>query len=236
MTRKSAARRRATHSLVAGVDGWSKGWVAVVLQQGRFEEALQGPTFPGLLLRLQAASVIAVDIPIGPPDFGRRPADDAARRYLGRRGPCVFDVPARQVLEAPTYAAARNLSSSRFGRGLSVQSYALGTKILEVDACARGDPRIIEVHPEVSFAALAGQALKEKKKSWNGQMRRRQLLADEGITLPGDLGDAGLVPADDLLDAAAAAWTALRYSRGKARPLPEDTLADSPERQVAIWR
>jgi hypothetical protein len=38
--------------------------------------------------------------------------------------------------------------------------------------------------------------------------------------LPDQLEDAGTVPPDDLLDAAAAAWTAWRVATGKAEVLP----------------
>jgi Protein of unknown function (DUF429) len=49
---------------------------------------------------------------------------------------------------------------------------------------------------------------------------RRQLLAEAGICLPDDLGSAGEKAApDDVLDAAAAAWTALRVLRNQ-RPSP----------------
>src|ERR1022692_348335 len=47
---------------------------------------------------------------------------------------------------------------------------------------------------------------------------RRHLLADAGIVLAGNLGIAGeRAGVDDVLDAAAAGWTALRVARGQAR-------------------
>ncbi|GAA1817197.1 hypothetical protein GCM10009835_41460 [Planosporangium flavigriseum] len=50
---------------------------------------------------------------------------------------------------------------------------------------------LYEVHPEVSFQAMAGKALPHPKHTWAGGSLRRRLLADAGIDLPGDLGDAG---------------------------------------------
>jgi predicted RNase H-like nuclease len=114
---------------------------------------------------------------------------------------------------------------------LSAQSFALGKKILEVEGCL--EERVFEVHPEVSFAALARRQLLHSKRSWNGQMERRQLLAMAGIELPDDLV-AGQVAADDVLDAAVAAWSAARKARGAAATLPPDPpLQDG--RPVAIW-
>ncbi len=88
----------------------------------------------------------------------------------------------------------------------------------------------------MSFAALAGEPLPERKKTWAGQARRRRLLAAAGITLPDDLGPSGVVPPDDLLDAAAAAQTAARFARGEAEPLPVDPDRDDSGRPIALWR
>jgi predicted RNase H-like nuclease len=157
---------------------------------------------------------VAVDIPIGIPLEGIRPADVAARAFLAGRASAVFSTPIRAVLEAPDYAAARVV-----GPSTSAQAYALRRKILEVDALAPTDGRVYEVHPEVSFRALRQEWLPPKK-TWNGQAVRRSALASVGIVLPDDLGPAGAVPADDVLDAAAAGWSAGRISRGEAETLP----------------
>jgi hypothetical protein len=46
-------------------------------------------------------------------------------------------------------------------------------------------------------------------------MHRRALLARHGIVLPDEItGAVGGIAVDDILDAAAAAWSALRYARG----------------------
>jgi len=134
--------------------------------------------------------------------------------------------PPREALLAPTYADARRLLPS-----LSAQSYALRRKILEVDAALTD--RIFEVHPEVSFATLAGAHLLHPKRTWNGLMERRRLLAEAGIELPADLPGCDAA-ADDVLDAAAVAWTAARKARGEARTLPAEPPLTGG-RAVAIW-
>ena len=162
---------------VAGVDACRGGWVAVVVDAGQFADSLSAPTFVQLLGRLQDARAVGVDHPIGLPSESVRAADVAARAFVGRRRSCVFPTPPRPALVAATYAEARGVLPS-----LSAQSFALGKKILEVEACL--EERVFEVHPEVSFAALAGRPLRRSKRSWNGQMERRQLLASAGIELP----------------------------------------------------
>jgi predicted RNase H-like nuclease len=93
---------------------------------------------------------------------------------------------------------------------------------------------LFEAHPEVSFRTMAGEPLAHAKKTWAGQARRRELLAKQGIVLPDSLGPAGQAPPDDVLDAAAVAWTAHRMATGTAGSYP-----DPPEIQdgarIAIW-
>jgi integrase len=57
--------------------------------------------------------VIAVDIPIGLPDAGRRQAGVLARKLVGPLWAPVFMTPVRPALEAPDYASAAGLSRLR---------------------------------------------------------------------------------------------------------------------------
>lgn len=220
---------------VAGVDATKKGWVAVIADESGFREALVVQSIADLTPELGDLAVIAIDIPIGLPSKGKRKADIAARKFVGPRRSSVFTTPPRAVIEAPTYAEARDIATRRFGYGVSAQAYALAPKILEVDAVAQVDDRIIEAHPEVSFRALAGRDLRHSKRTWNGQMERRRLLAGSGITLPDRFSEAGDVPVDDVLDAAVCAWTAARYASGEAGRLPEpDDIGD--DRRLGMIR
>lgn len=222
---------------VAGVDGCPKGWIAIVLENGRFARAEFSPTFAELLTNLTDAKVIAVDIPIGLPDGPEpRVADIEARKILGKRGSSVFATPPRAVLKAASFPEANALSKKRFGRGISAQSYALRKKILEVDACAATDDRIYEVHPEVSFSEMNGEPIAYPKKSWHGQPSRLRLLANAGITIPEDLGPVGSIPPDDIIDAAAAAWSAVRIASGTANRVGEPVPFAQPNEQAGyIW-
>jgi len=102
---------------------------------------------------------VAVDIPIGLPDTGRRRADVQARQAVGGRRSAVFLTPVRAAL-----------------------------------------------------------------------------LAAAGITLTADLGPAGRVAGvDDVLDAAAAAWTARRVAAGHAVSLPSPPETYSDGLPCAIW-
>jgi predicted RNase H-like nuclease len=214
--------------LVAGVDGYRKGWVAVSLDPSGDVQVSTHATFSEVLsLRAQ---VIAVDIPIDPPGLGARPTDAAARAFVGgSRASSVFPTPPRAALEARTFAEAAEIARTITGKGISQQAFALGRKILEVHALAEVDERVIEMHPEVSFCELAGGQLLESKHTPEGLDRRRALLAEAGIRPPGAFPG---VPEADLLDAAVGAWTAARYSAGKAEPVPPAHEG----RLGAIWR
>src|SRR5256714_261142 len=207
--------------LTLGVDAARGGWIAVVLEDGSFVDALLERRFPALLGRCVEAVVVGVDVPIGLPEVGsRRRADVAARAVAGARRSSVFFTPPRIALEAATYGEARAAAP-----GVSAQGWALKAAILDVDRVR--DPRVREVHPEVSFAVLAGEPLAFAKRTWNGQRERLRLLAGAGIELPGRL-DAGLVRADDVLDAAIAAWSANRIARGEHVTFPADPLQGEP--------
>ena len=68
-------------------------------------------------------------------------------------------------------------------------------------------------------------------------MQRRSLLAEQGVIIPDVLeGAAGKLPPDDLLDAAAAAWTAHRFETGQAQSLGAPTPDGKPNRHAGrIW-
>ena len=213
--------------LVAGVDGYRKGWVAVSLDPSGDVEVSTHVTFTEVLsLR---ARVIAVDIPIDPAGLGVRTTDAGARAFVGaNRASSVFPTPPREALAARTFAEANEIARTITGKGISQQAFALGRKILEVHALAEVDERVIEMHPEVSFRELAGEPVLESKHTAAGLAKRRELLAAAGIALPGAVPG---VPEADLLDAAAGAWTAARYSRGDAEAFPPEHR----NRLGAIW-
>ena len=222
-----------------GVDACKTGWIGIALSQG----TLSAHAAAGIGDLVEDASsggplaVIAIDIPIGLPGTGRRQADLLVRKAVGPRWASVFVTPGRPALEASDYASAAALSLRLAGEGISRQAFGLQAKILQVDRWVRQTPhRVVEVHPEASFAQLAGAPLQSPKSTWAGIARRRQLLAGAGIVLPEDLGLAGEKAAvDDVLDAAAAAGTALRVVCDQARPPPEPPDLFSDGLASAIW-
>jgi predicted RNase H-like nuclease len=87
------------------------------------------------------------------------------------------------------------------------------------------ESRVIESHPEVSFAAMADAVLPPKK-SAPGVAGRIAALAP-WIDATAALATApATVPVDDALDALACAWTAERFVRGIHESLGDGTRDD----------
>lgn len=258
-----------------GVDGCRAGWVVATsdlvdaggppLSMPTFSIAR---TFADLLSALAGVrALVAVDMPIGlasgaPHDDARRRVDGAARAFLGRRrASSVFSAPCRPTLGAATYREACELEvgARGSGLGLSQQSYRIISKIREVDAAIQpdhqkpigmgADVRVREVHPEVTFAVLAGAG-----QPGHGMAHsKRRCTACRGAACPGESdrllllrpfvsdfeprtvqarlvrdyrGEArrggAVVGCDDVVDAVACLVSAYRIATGQALTLPYD--------------
>jgi len=208
---------------VLGVDGCRGGWVGALLVGDRVELVV-GDTITALVSTVRVAPVvIGIDIPIGLPDAGPRLADVAARRELpvGRKS-SVFPTPVRAAVSAATWQEANESNRRATGKGLSHQGFNLCRKIAEVDAWVCSGPRVtvLEVHPEVSFAAMGADTVPSKKRL-EGRGIRLAALRDAGLRLP-NVARTPTYDVDDVLDACAVAWTARRHLRGESRTVPED--------------
>lgn len=222
---------------VVGVDACRRGWIALEL----WESGQMAAHFVSRIGDLEQVApeceVVAIDIPIGLPEVGRRPADESARVAVGARRNSVFYTPPRSALAAATHSEGTQLAAAATGFGMSQQAYALRTKIFEVEAWIPGAPGIVaEVHPEVSFTEMLGFPPTASKKSWQGMVERYRALAAAGIYLDELTGVASVAASvDDMLDAGAAAWTARRMLLGEARTLPDSPPDSDDGRPVAIW-
>ena len=217
---------------VLGVDGASTGWVGV-----RWDGVTPVPLFhtslAGLCDLAGAIHVVAVDMPILLGADGPRRCDTEARPLLGPRRSSLFAPPVEGALELPTYVAANEWSKQTTGRGISKQAWMLTPKIREVrELSATTDLPLYETFPELSFRAMnRDQPLSHAKRTWTGMATRVGLLLAVGIDLPVDAGPAGSVAADDMIDAGALAWSAMRIATGRGCCVPVDAAPSEP----SIW-
>jgi len=222
---------------VVGVDGCAAGWVAVTLRPGHPAAAVVSVAVAATLDGLPLAGVTGIDMPLGLLAAGWRDADTLARRALGRRGVTVFPVPPRPVWECQTYTEANRTCRDLTGKGFSIQAWGLRRKIAEAEEYRRQavtapcPVQLYEVHPELSFTALAGAPLPDSKHTRVGLTIRRELLAKAGITLPAKVSGAG---ENDLLDAAAVAWSARRIAAGQAITMTNPAQRADDGTEIAI--
>jgi predicted RNase H-like nuclease len=226
---------------IAGVDGCRAGWfVALVEFRGGTsrEQHRIVTSFREVLDLDPKPTIIAVDIPIGlleEPSAGGRECDREARRLLGTpRRSSVFPPPTRPALASATYEEAQG-----FGAGMSRQAFGILPKIREVDQLMtpEGQERVREIHPELCFYGLAGHPMRHKKKSTEGKAERLGALQDHFSGIERALGafPRSQVASDDVLDAYAAAWTALRIAENAARRIPPRPPIDAKGLRMEMW-
>jgi predicted RNase H-like nuclease len=232
--------------VVLGVDGRRGGWAVAEVRTatdgekaGRARRAsvrwhtIAGQDADGFTAVLDLATVvgadaIGVDCPIGLPRSAWRPCDLAAKTLLGRASARVFLAPPREVLAAADYAQARIIARRLLaGKGVSAQTYGLRRIVLALDDALTARPRrpevarVVEVHPELSFMALAGRSPGDPLPSKHTDGGRAVRLSTLGRwCTPSSLRAAP--DGDDHLDALAAAWSARRWADGAADVLGGD--------------
>jgi predicted RNase H-like nuclease len=187
---------------------------------------------------LPLTGIVGIDMPLGLVAEGWRAADLLARRALGRRGATVFAIPPRLVWQQEGYAEANRTCRELTGKGLSAQAWGLRRKLLDADGfrCSRqaaeAGVQLYEVHPELSFAAMAGGVpVADSKHSPAGLAARRALLAQAAITVPPRVAGAA---DNDLLDAVAVAWSARRIAAGTAVALTDPAQRADDGTPIAI--
>jgi predicted RNase H-like nuclease len=224
--------------IAVGLDGFSKGWVAV-----RINGAKRELSFLKSITELSALTFdrAGIDMPIGLPQCGLRDCDLQARALLRPHASRVFTGARRGLWDYPSHAEANRVLKSRGEAGVSIQLWNLGPKILEADALI--DPRlqrnIREAHPELVFLRLNFGRPLPAKSTAEGVALRIRLLRREGFA---DIRQwiaversGTAAKADDILDACAVAIAARDF--GKANVLPRDGAAPMDARglKMQIW-
>ena len=241
-------KREGTMTWAAGADGCKGGWIVVLrnTRSGQIKSELV-ERITEVLEWKSRPKVLSIDIPIGLLDHavpGGRDCDRAARVLLGQpRATSVFSPPARSVLKAKTPEEAHRLNkdSGPDAPGLPKQAFALFEKIREVDRFLSRSPRIrvVEVHPELCFYEMNRQRpVVEPKKTAAGRKRRIRLLEGAWRRKLSEIIESRPrgVGRDDIIDAMAACWTAVRVMTGDALQLPAEPCRDSRGLRMEIFR
>lgn len=203
----------------AGIDRRRGGWIVAESHGARIELWSTTGTVDAVE-RLAAHDAVAIDMPIALVTHGRRCAEAELRSALGASARSVFTSPTRAAVEATSQAEATVLNRANGGPGISSQAFGLFASIRELRAALAGDGNLHwwETHPETAFAVMNDAVPLAGKRSALGvaqrldRLRRRFSNLDDVL-----LGAPPGVPIDDVLDALAALWSALRIADGSAR-------------------
>lgn len=231
---------------MVGVDGCRGGWLVAraVAEPFGLVGVTVHPDLAEVIADVSArrTRLVAVDMPIGLPDRGRRACDDQARAALGPRRASVFPAPVRAALGAQDHADAVRRSRAVDGRGLSVQTWGLIPRIAELDERLAAAPvwvrsRVVESHPELALATLAGAPMRHPKRTVAGRRERLAVLrrwASRAWTQPSAVPRGAA--ADDVLDAIALAVRAAQWL-GDGPPPVElgDGSLDARGHPMRIW-
>ena len=219
-----------------GLDGFARGWVAVLVDGDRRELSFHPDIADALRCSFDRAGI---DIPIGMGDDGARACDVLAREKLRPHASRVFTGARRWLWQDFDDPDKANQEATRRGQSrASRQLWHLGRKIMQVDAYVRAHPSldIREMHPELVFLRLNRGRPLPSKKSADGLSIRQKLLRRAGFP---DIGEwtartrlgTGAKP-DDVLDACAVAIAA----REPAGHLPEGAPpVDDCGVKMQIW-
>jgi len=219
-----------------GLDGFSKGWVAVFLDGDLHRISFCRDVADAMSTAFDRA---AIDIPIGMTDDGERACDLLARERLRPHYSRVFTGARRWLwteFSDPDHANRGALQRGQ--KRVSRQLWHLGPKIMEVDTFVQASRAhdIREAHPELVFLRLNEYEPLPSKKSEEGIRTRRALLKREGIReIDRWLVDERIgtgAKHDDVLDACAVAIAA----RDAVRCVPDGVPPrDAHGLPMQIW-
>jgi predicted RNase H-like nuclease len=243
---------------LAGIDGCRDGWMVVFIRpHSRTVRTRVIKKFKDIVSAPERPAFIAVDIPIGLPNFSPRRgriAEEEVRSLVKRRRSSVFRIPSRPAVYAGVdcrsipndnkrykhaCAVARRTSADK--KAFAKQGFFLFPKIVEVDKLLCRHKilrrRVYETHPELTFWRLNGERAAAHPKSGQPgiQLRRRLLIA---AGLPRDIVHASPprgAKIDDLLDALACALIARRIRAKTATSFPARVPRDAHGLPMAIW-
>jgi len=219
-----------------GLDGFSKGWVAVLLA----DDARAISFHPDIACALRAPFDRAgIDIPIGMTEDGERACDRLARQKLRPHASRVFTGARRWLWQEFSDPDKANREALRRGESrVSRQLWHLGPKIMEVDAFVRAHREldVREVHPELVFLRLNGGRPLPPKKSEEGDALRLRLLKRHGFREIDRWLSAARIGTgakrDDVLDACAVAIAAYEPAGSVPEGLPQ---LDGSGLPMQIW-
>lgn len=241
-----AAKKTETQPYFLGLDGCRAGWVAAKWSGKNASYELL-TTKEALLEAVSNAERTFIDIPIGlEEEIYNREADVELRKVLGKEyASSVFDAPIRPAAEAPNYSMASMISFDYTEKKISMQTWNITPKIMQIDALLRENEALkeccFESHPELLFKILNGGNVVEQKKSTSLGMKHRINLLKSYMPNVKDLyrqvrenENAKDLKDNDLLDAMVLAVFAKKSFENGLKTIPDNPKQDQFGLTMAI--
>jgi predicted RNase H-like nuclease len=152
-------QKKQNQVMVLGIDGCRSGW-CIAAMQGEYLKVSLKSTLDEISAAFPNFELALIDMPIGLGDKHLdRDLDQQARKELTPlRHQSIFTPPVREAIKAPSYAEAKKINYSITGKKISIQSWNISPKIVELDLFLRKNPafqrQIFESHPELCFKYL----------------------------------------------------------------------------------
>ena len=220
-----------------GVDGAHKNWCCCIIDENLANFQIEVfKDINELYTNIPHFDQLFIDIPIGlsSKSFSRI-IDSEVRRFLPKnRKSSVFTPPCREALNEQNYKAANLCNKSITGKGISIQSWNLSNRILEIDLFLRTHQNLLfkihESHPELCFFMLNNQqSLLYSKKQTDGVLERvriilRYLKVSEIDFIDNIHVESKIkgIKIDDILDAISLSISAFFWKKNNKRSIFQD--------------
>lgn len=220
-----------------GIDVCKGKWIAVCIKDDGFEVG-KFNSIDEICAEYEDADSMIIDMPIGLLDnSSKHRPESQARKYLKGKTSSIFNTPCRKAVYCDDYESACSINREVLGVGLAIQSYAICSKIREVDEFLNNHSdwknRLLEGHPEICFAKINGdKAVLENKTKEEGQKKRLEILSkyysDSEKVVEKFLYE---VPSrkkiDDVIDALCLAVTGVLGLKYGLKSIPENPETDN---------
>jgi predicted RNase H-like nuclease len=223
---------------ILGIDGCRFGWLGILIDNKGNWDYLVCESLTKLLLHFNPDACL-IDIPIVlSENESARNCDIALRKLLPKNyKSSVFNPPVYNALNAQDYKEACKLNHFATGKKISLQTWYILPKIIEVNEFIQANDEVaskfFESHPETFFFRLNNEnPLQNKKKTLEGRLERLSILMklDKlSQEIYNSIVSATLrkhVQFDDILDAIVLALAGIKHFTEMFEMIPDEPILD----------
>ena len=218
------------NKLYLGIDGYKNGWCCCIIDRTISIELFSN--FLELVNNFKDAKSIFIDIPTGLSSLNiERTIDSSIRKLLPKnKKSSVFTPPCRESLKMKDYYNGNNVNRKVIGKGISIQAWNIGNKIIEVDNVLRTKSSLNDIvhesHPELCFCYIKDyQSINFNKKTSEGFEERINIIenffpnTNQLVQSTFEENKKEHIKKDDILDAIILAISAKEWKNNGSRTI-----------------